>query len=74
VGKVTIDTEVKYLKGVGPKRAKRLEKLGVRTVEDLLYLLPRRYVDRSKVQKIAHLKGGSEWRSSKPKPTVKRRP
>ncbi len=60
MGKITVDTDVKYLKGVGPKRAKRLEKLGVRTVEDLLYLLPRRYVDRSRIQRIAHLTGGKE--------------
>ena len=60
MGKVTLETDVKFLKGVGPRRAKRLEKLGIRTVEDLLYLLPRKYVNRSKVQKIAHLKGGQE--------------
>ncbi|NPA79733.1 MAG: ATP-dependent DNA helicase RecG [Thermotogae bacterium] len=58
--KITLETDVKYLKGVGPKRAKLLNKLGVRTVEDLLYLLPRRYVDRSVVRRIAMLQRGQE--------------
>ncbi len=51
---------VQYLKGVGPARAKLLENLGVRTVEDLLYLFPRRYEDRSKLTPITQLKPG-EW-------------
>jgi ATP-dependent DNA helicase RecG len=37
--------EVQYIKGVGPSRAKLLRSLGVNTVFDLLYLLPRRYLD-----------------------------
>ena len=39
------DTPVQYLKGVGPKTAEKFAKLGVATVEDLLGLYPRRYVD-----------------------------
>ncbi len=57
---LSLETDVKYLKGVGPRRAKLLERLNVRTVEDLLYLLPRRYVDRSEVQAIARLVAGKE--------------
>lgn len=34
-----------YLKGVGPKRAERFEKLGVKTVYDLLCFYPRSYLD-----------------------------
>lgn len=37
--------EVQYIKGVGPSRARMLRSLGVNTVLDLLYLLPRRYLD-----------------------------
>ncbi|MDD4939605.1 MAG: ATP-dependent DNA helicase RecG [Candidatus Omnitrophica bacterium] len=37
---------VRYLKGVGPKRASAFEKIGVNTVEDLLYYFPKRYEDR----------------------------
>ena len=42
-----LQQDVRYLKGVGEKRASMLAKLGVRTVEDLIYLLPRRYIDYS---------------------------
>ncbi len=51
---------VQYLKGVGPRRAQQLEKLGIRTVEDLLYHLPFRYQDRRVVKKVAHLAVGEE--------------
>ncbi|MBQ4338141.1 MAG: ATP-dependent DNA helicase RecG [Clostridia bacterium] len=46
-------TDIKYLKGVGEKRAKQLAKLGVFTVRDLLYLFPRVYEDQSKIVPIA---------------------
>ncbi len=47
------DTPVQYLKGIGPKRAVRLAKLGISTVEDLLFHLPHRYIDRSNPKPIA---------------------
>ena len=37
---------VQFIKGVGPRRAKTLERLGLRTVDDLLHHLPARYYDR----------------------------
>ena len=40
------DSELRYLKGVGPRRAAALSVQGLDTVEDLLYLLPFRYEDR----------------------------
>ena len=43
---------IQYAKGVGPKRAALLERLGVRTVEDALWALPWRYEDRSEVTPI----------------------
>jgi ATP-dependent DNA helicase RecG len=46
-------TPLKWLKGVGPKRAEQLESLGLNTVEDLLYHLPFRYEDRRSIKKIA---------------------
>ena len=47
---------VKYLKGVGPNRAKTLlEELQVATVRDLLYVLPYKYIDRSVVHTISQL-------------------
>ena len=48
---------LQYLKGVGPERAKQLEKLGIHNVLDLLQYYPRRYEDRHK-QMIAELKEG----------------
>jgi len=48
---------LQYLKGVGPERAKQLERLGIHNVLDLLQYFPRRYEDRRK-QKIAELKEG----------------
>lgn len=46
--------DVRYLKGVGEKRRRQLYKLDVHTVEDLLYLLPRRYTDYSDPYQIAY--------------------
>ncbi len=40
-----LDGSIQYLKGVGPSFAKRFEKLGIRTVRDLLLHYPRRYID-----------------------------
>lgn len=54
------NTPVQYLKGIGPKRAILFQKLGVETLEDLLYFFPFRYEDRSQLKKIAYLKTGEE--------------
>jgi ATP-dependent DNA helicase RecG len=50
---------VRFLKGVGPKRASLLSKLGVETVEDLLYFFPRRYEDRRQITPIKSLEPDS---------------
>lgn len=42
-----MDKSIQYLKGVGAARAASFAKLGIRTVEDLLYFFPRTYEDRS---------------------------
>ncbi len=55
-----LDTPVQYLRGIGPKRAALLERIGVKTVGQLLYLLPRRYIDRSRVAAIGELRVGNE--------------
>ena len=49
---------VTSLKGVGDALAARLEKLGVTSVQDLLFLLPLRYEDRTRVVPIGALTGG----------------
>ncbi len=43
-------TDLQYLKGVGPKMAERLEKLGLKNIRDCLYFFPRTYEDRGKTQ------------------------
>lgn len=53
-----LDTELKYLKGVGEARAKLFAKeLDVKTIGELLMHFPHRYVDRSKFYKIAEFDG-----------------
>jgi ATP-dependent DNA helicase RecG len=51
---------VRYAKGVGEKRAARLHKLGIDTIEDLLTYLPRRIEDRSHFASIGTLRRGQE--------------
>ena len=48
------------LPGVGPALAQRLNKLGIHTPSDLLFHLPLRYQDRSRIQPIASLRAGME--------------
>jgi ATP-dependent DNA helicase RecG len=53
-------TDVMYLKGVGPKRARVLHHAGVETVADLLFYFPRRYLDRTGVTPISRVSVGTE--------------
>jgi ATP-dependent DNA helicase RecG len=46
------------LPGLGPKRLEKLRKSGLNTVADLLYNIPRTYLDQTKVSKIADLHDG----------------
>ncbi len=48
------------LKGVGPKLAQKLERLGLATVQDLLFHLPFRYQDRTRIVPIGALRAGQE--------------
>lgn len=49
------DIAIDQLRGVGPQFAKRLHKLGLYNIQDLLFHLPLRYVDRTKVTPIGSL-------------------
>ncbi len=49
---------MRYIKGVGPKKSELLSKIGIDTIEDILYYLPRRYEDRSNITPIKDLKAG----------------
>lgn len=55
---VSNPSPLRYIKGIGPKRAQALEKLGIQTPRDLLYFFPWRYEDRSQFRKIAELNPG----------------
>ncbi len=56
--KNSLQDEVRYLKGVGPERAKPLNGLGIEVISDLLNYAPRRYEDRSNFRKIGGVKEG----------------
>jgi len=51
---------IAVLKGAGPKLRERLARLGLRTVQDVLFHLPLRYQDRTRVTPIGGLTPGSE--------------
>jgi len=53
-----LDTEITFLKGVGPERAKTLaNELNIRTFSDLLTHFPFRYIDRTKFYTIKEING-----------------
>lgn len=52
--------KVQYLKGVGPRRSQYLAHLGVNTVFDLLWHIPRAYLDQGKYQMIGDLVPGEK--------------
>lgn len=53
-----LQTDITYLKGIGPKLAPSLHKLGLRTVRDVLNYEPRRYEDRRNLPKIGDVRAG----------------
>ncbi len=55
-----LDASVTRLQNVGPAFAKKLQRIGVNTVGDLLYHYPRRYDDYSKLKSISQLMYGEE--------------
>ncbi|HEX9077043.1 MAG TPA: ATP-dependent DNA helicase RecG [Anaerolineae bacterium] len=55
-----LDAKVTALQNVGAAHAKKLAKLGVETIKDLLYLFPRRYDDYSHLKTISQLFFGEE--------------
>jgi ATP-dependent DNA helicase RecG len=53
-----LESPLTVLNGVGPALAKKLERLGLYRVEDLLFLLPLRYEDRTQLVRIGALQPG----------------
>lgn len=55
-----LSMNIQYIKGVGPKKASRLKRLNINTVEDLLYFVPRDYDDRSQFKTLRDCKIGEK--------------
>ena len=53
-----LQTDVRYIKGIGEARAKALSKLGIATLQDLIGYFPRRYEDRTMTRSIRELELG----------------
>ena len=58
--RLTLETPVTYLTGVGPRRAELLKRLNIFTARYLLMHIPHRYEDASTVQQIAKLRVGDD--------------
>ncbi len=54
----SLETEIQFLKGIGPRLAPLFGKLGVKTVADLLFHVPRRYEDRRNIPPIRSVRPG----------------
>ena len=55
-----LKSPVQYIKGIGPRRSSYFKKINIETVNDLLFLIPRRYVDYSEIHHIKDLKINDE--------------
>jgi len=53
---IQLQDNIQYIKGVGPKRAKLFDKLGIRTVKDLLFYFPRDYLNKISDKHIVDLR------------------
>ncbi len=56
----SVSTPLTQLKGIGPKIEQGMQERGLRTVEDLLYFVPIRYIDRRSVRPIGELREGEQ--------------
>ena len=56
---ITLTTAVQYLPGVGPVRADRLKRLGLKTAQDVLFLFPRDYEFPAPPSSVAELREAS---------------
>ena len=55
-----LQKDVKYIKGLGPKKVLLLNKLGIYTLGDIITYFPREHEDRGQVKKITELINGEE--------------
>ena len=55
---LNLNTDIKFLKGVGPQRANILYQNNIHTIIDLIKYFPRKYLDRTNIKKISQVKIG----------------
>ena len=55
---MNLSSPVRFVKGVGEKRERAFSRMGVKTVEDLLFFFPRRYEDRRNITPLSALTAG----------------
>lgn len=55
-----LDKEIQYIKGVGPKKADKMSRLGIFTIRDALYYFPRQFEDRSIEKQIMAITDGEK--------------
>jgi ATP-dependent DNA helicase RecG len=55
-----LNSPVTVISGIGPAQAKRLERLGIRVIDDMLYFFPHRYDDYSQLKSISRLEYGEQ--------------
>ena len=55
-----LNSEIRYIKGVGPSTAEKLNRLGIEIVEDLIYYFPRDYEDRRNLKTLAETDEGEK--------------
>ena len=60
---LNLDSGIQYLKGIGPKRALLFEKLGIKTVDDMLTFFPIQYQDRTKIVSIIDINAYNQSQS-----------
>jgi ATP-dependent DNA helicase RecG len=55
-----VNDSIKWVKGVGPRKARLLSTLNIITIKDFLYFSPRRYLDRSTIKPIKNIRVNDE--------------
>lgn len=58
---LNLSENIQYLKGVGPKKAELLNKIGIYSVKDLIGYYPRNYEDRTKLSNIIEFIDGEHF-------------
>jgi len=53
-----LEDSIEKLKGIGPKKAQKFKKIGIKTIKDLILVFPKRYINLASIKKIKDLKIG----------------